>query len=47
MANKKENFTIPEEILEKLKDYSKTTMVPKSKLVSKLLLEFFNKNETI
>lgn len=43
MANKKENFTIPEEILEKLNSYSKETMVPKSRLISKLLTEFFIK----
>lgn len=43
MANKKENFTIPEELLRKLSSYSKETMVPKSRLISKLLTDFFIK----
>jgi hypothetical protein len=44
MANKKVNFTIPEDILKTLNYYSKETMIPKSRLVSKLLKEFFIKN---
>ena len=44
MANKKENFTIPEEILKQLNSYSKETMIPKSRLISKLLSEFFIKH---
>lgn len=44
MANIKETFTIPEEILKKLNDYSNKSMVPKSRLVSKLLKEFLENN---
>lgn len=43
MANKKENFTIPEEILKRLNSYSKETMIPKSRLISKLLTDFLIK----
>jgi len=41
--NIKETFTIPSELLKKLSDYSKQTMIPKSRLVSKLLKDFFEK----
>lgn len=41
MANKKENFTIPEKLIKELNLYSKKTMVPKSRLISKLLFDFF------
>ena len=44
MATKVKNFTIPEEILEKLAAYSKEHMVPQSALISKLLKNFFEKN---
>lgn len=47
MATKVENFTIPEELIKKLNDYKKESMIPKSTLVSKLLEEFFNKNEKL
>lgn len=46
MATKVKNFTIPEEILKKLADYSKTNLVPQSALVTKLLSDFFKKNKT-
>lgn len=45
MATKVENFTIPEELIKKLNDYKKETMIPKSTLVSKLLYDFFKKQE--
>jgi hypothetical protein len=44
MATKVKNFTIPEEILEKLAFYSKENLVPQSALITKLLKEFFEKN---
>ena len=37
------DFTIPKELVEKLADFKKRTMVPKSQLVSKLLKNFFEK----
>lgn len=43
MATKVKNFTIPEEILESLKNYSEKTLIPQSALVTKLLKEFFEK----
>lgn len=43
MATKVENFTIPEEIVKDLNEYSKKTMIPKSRLVTKLLKDFFEK----
>ena len=40
MATKVENYSIPEETLKKLSEYSKKTMIPKSRIVSMLLKEF-------
>lgn len=45
MATKVKNFTIPEEIIEKLASYSEKNLVPQSALVTKLLKEFFEKNK--
>lgn len=45
MANKRENFTIPEELIDRLNKHSKETMIPKSRIVSKLLKDFFLENE--
>ncbi len=45
MAHIRDNFTIPEEILEILNNYSKKTMIPKSRIVTKLLRDFFEKNK--
>ena len=41
MAKIKETFTIPEELVKQLAEYSKESMVPKSRLIAKLLKEFF------
>ncbi len=41
--NTQETFTIPEELVKKLNEYSKISLIPKSRLVSKLLKEFFVK----
>lgn len=40
--NTQETFTIPKELVEKLEKYSKSTLVPKSRLIAKLLKEFFD-----
>lgn len=45
MATKVKNFTIPEEILKKLNDYSKKSLIPQSRLVTKLLKDFFINEE--
>lgn len=45
MATIRDTFTIEEEVLKKLKSYSKKTMIPKSRIISKLLEEFFEKPE--
>jgi len=45
MARLKDTFTIPEEIVKQLNEYSKKSMIPKSKLVSKLLKDFFDKQK--
>ena len=51
MANKtgtnviRVDFTLPKEIATKLENYKKQTLVPKSALVSKLLKEFFDKDQ--
>jgi metal-responsive CopG/Arc/MetJ family transcriptional regulator len=37
------DFTIQKELVEKLADFKKRTMIPKSQLVSKLLNDFFDK----
>ncbi len=44
MATTREIFTIPEEIVKKLNSYSKESLIPKSRLITKLLIEFFEKN---
>lgn len=45
MATKVENYSIPEDILKKLSEYSKETMIPKSRIVSMLLKNFLNEKE--
>lgn len=40
MATKQEHYTIPEGIIEKLNQYSKKSMIPKSRIVSMLLEKF-------
>lgn len=45
MKTKNLTFCINKELIDKLDDYSKKTMIPKSKLVSKLLEEYFLKLE--
>jgi metal-responsive CopG/Arc/MetJ family transcriptional regulator len=42
--NLQENFTIPSELIKKLNEYSKESLIPKSALIAKLLKEFFEKN---
>lgn len=41
--NTQETYTIPAELVKLLDDYSKKTMIPKSRLIAKLLKEFFEK----
>ena len=41
MATKREIFTIQEEIVNNLNSYCQEKLIPKSRLVSKLLKEFF------
>lgn len=43
--NTQETFTIPIELVKKLTDYSKKTMIPKSRIIAKLLNDFFNDDE--
>lgn len=38
-------FCLPKEIFKQLNEYHERTMVPKSKLVAKLLKEFFEKEK--
>lgn len=47
MSTSREIFTIPKELVTKLTDYKKRTMVPKSQLVSKLLKDFFDKESIL
>jgi len=42
---KVENFSLPNELVEKLNKHSKETMIPKSRLITKLLLDFFEKQK--
>ena len=42
--NIQETFTIPKELIKLLEEYSEKTMIPKSRLIAKLLKEFFEKN---
>jgi len=43
MANIRETFTIPENLVKKLNEHSAKSLIPKSKLISKLLDDYFNK----
>lgn len=45
MKTKNLTFCIPKELVEKLDNYSKNSLIPKSKLISKLLIEHFAKIE--
>lgn len=45
MATVRETYTISEEIVKKLNKYSLNNMIPKSKIVNKLLKGFLKKNE--
>jgi hypothetical protein len=45
MKTKNLTFCIPKEIIEKLETHYKETMIPKSKLVSRLLEEYFKKEK--
>ena len=42
MATKVKNFTIPEETLKALREYSDKTMIPQSRIVSSLLQKFLS-----
>ena len=45
MKTKNLTFCIPKELTEKLEKHYQETMIPKSRLVSKLLEEYFKKQE--
>lgn len=45
MKTKNSTFCIPKELTEKLEKHYNETMIPKSKLISKLLEEYFKKLE--
>jgi hypothetical protein len=42
--NTQETFTIPSDIVKQLDDYSKKSLIPKSRLIANLLKNFFKKN---
>ncbi len=45
MARKKVTFTIEENIVEKLKNYSDLTLINKSRLIERLIVEYLKKQE--
>ena len=45
MKTKNSTFCIPKDLTEKLDKHCEYTMIPKSKLISKLLEEYFKKQE--
>jgi metal-responsive CopG/Arc/MetJ family transcriptional regulator len=45
MSSKVENFSLPSELVKKLNVFSKESMIPKSRLIKRLLEDFFEKNE--
>lgn len=45
MTTKNITICVPKDILKLLDEYHQKAMVPKSKLISKLLEEFFEKND--
>ena len=46
MAKKRVTYTLDEELIERLREYSDKTMIPQAKLVNEALIEYLNKNES-
>ena len=46
MAKKRVTYTLDEELIERLREYSDKTMIPQAKIVNETLIEYLNKNES-
>lgn len=44
---KKVTYTLDNDILNKLKEYSKNSMIPQSKIIEKLIIDFLKNNKGI
>lgn len=45
MAKKRVTYTLDEELIERLREYSDKTMIPQAKVVNEAIIEYLNKNE--
>ena len=46
MAKKRVTYTLDEELIERLREYSDKTMIPQAKIENEALIEYLNKNES-
>lgn len=46
MVKKRVTYTLDEELIERLREYSDATMIPQAKIVNKALIEYLNKKES-
>ncbi len=46
MAKKRVTYTLDEELIERLRDYSDSSMIPQAKIVNEAITEYLNKNES-
>jgi predicted DNA-binding protein len=46
MAKKRVTYTLDEELIKRLREYSDKTMIPQAKIVNEALIEYLNKNES-
>lgn len=46
MAKKRVTYTLDEELIDRLKEYSDNTMIPQAKIVNEALIEYLDKMES-
>lgn len=45
MARKQVTYTLDEELIKRLREYSETTMIPQARIVEQSIIEYLNKKE--
>lgn len=45
MARKQVTYTLDEELIERLRNYSDETMIPQARIVERAIIEYLNKNK--
>ena len=46
MARKQVTYTLDEELIKRLREYSETTMIPQARIVEQSIIEYLNKKES-